>query len=102
MKMWGVFIGMILYDVVCMAGGGRNPITPRFLRYFNCITINEFDDDAMITIFKTIMDWHILARYTITLCDFLYQIVDKSVLVCRLFSGSMCISFIIIIKKDVA
>ncbi len=36
-------------------GGGRNPVTPRLIRYFNVITYTEMDDDSMFLIFNTIM-----------------------------------------------
>ncbi|TPX70976.1 hypothetical protein CcCBS67573_g06369 [Chytriomyces confervae] len=43
-------------------GGGRNPITSRFLRHFNMITITNFDDPTLDKIFKTVLDWHFTTK----------------------------------------
>jgi len=52
-----------LVDILMVAamgppGGGRNSITPRFMRHFNIISIDSFDEETMRNIFNPICDWH--------------------------------------------
>ena len=38
-------------------GGGRNPITSRYLRHYNVVAVTDFSDESLQRIFVTIMEW---------------------------------------------
>lgn len=39
-------------------GGGRNEVTDRFLRHMQIICLDSFEDNTLVKIFSTILDWH--------------------------------------------
>ncbi|KAG2482389.1 hypothetical protein HYH03_018685 [Edaphochlamys debaryana] len=43
-------------------GGGRNPITPRYARHFNLVSIVDFDEPTLARIFSTLLAWHLDAK----------------------------------------
>ena len=58
-------------------GGGRNPITARFVRHFNLIGVTSFENVTMRKIFGTILDWHFKRR---NFADQIKGLQDKLVL----------------------
>lgn len=51
-------IDVLLVAAMGPPGGGRNHITSRFVRWFNVIGIDSFDEKTMTKIFSDIMSWH--------------------------------------------
>ncbi|KAJ3389327.1 Dynein heavy chain 7, axonemal [Entophlyctis sp. JEL0112] len=59
-------------------GGGRNPVTSRFLRHFNTITITNFDDMTLDRIFRTVLDWHFLKGFSADIANLSKSIIDAT------------------------
>ncbi|XP_051171696.1 dynein axonemal heavy chain 7-like, partial [Leptopilina boulardi] len=58
-------LNLIEIQLMCAMGppvGGGKDVTPRFKRHFFVLTISEFEDDVMITIFSKIVLWHLDTR----------------------------------------
>lgn len=58
---------MKLVDIQFLAamgppGGGKNPITERFLRHFNVIGVTTFSDETMSRIFSSLVSFYLKAN----------------------------------------
>lgn len=57
-------------------GGGRNPVTNRYLRHFSVVSITAFDNAAMTTIFSSLVDWWLRKfQYQPSICKLNKQVV---------------------------
>ncbi|KAL3693679.1 hypothetical protein R1sor_007330 [Riccia sorocarpa] len=72
-------------------GGGKNPVTNRYLRHFNVLVVTAFSDATMQRIFSTLVDfWMKRARYSPAIVKLraplvnatieIYQVVQKELL----------------------
>ncbi|XP_056131285.1 dynein axonemal heavy chain 12 [Lampris incognitus] len=52
-------IDLQLISAMGPPGGGRNAVTPRFLRHFNICSINAFSDDTMVRIFSNVVAFYL-------------------------------------------
>jgi hypothetical protein len=48
----------LLIGALAPPEGGRNNITPRFVRHFNVLSIESFQEDLMRSIFLPVLTWH--------------------------------------------
>lgn len=60
---------MKLVDVLFISsmgppGGGRNDVTPRFLRHLNLISIMDFDDETLLGMFTLHYTFTVIKRFT--------------------------------------
>merc|ERR1719460_1648656 len=54
---WRTIIDTNLLCAMGPPGGGRNHLTPRFLRHLNLLCFVDFDDSTLVRIFTSITDW---------------------------------------------
>jgi len=59
---WKHIVDTVVVSAMGPPGGGRNHVTPRFMRHFNIMCFAEFDSPTLIRIFSTIVDWYFMGN----------------------------------------
>ncbi|KAA6419936.1 MAG: dynein heavy chain axonemal [Trebouxia sp. A1-2] len=54
---WRSIVDVLFCAAMGPPGGGRNNVTPRYLRHFNLIAISDFDDETYSHIYTSIIGW---------------------------------------------
>ncbi|KAL3161683.1 hypothetical protein ABBQ38_008782 [Trebouxia sp. C0009 RCD-2024] len=54
---WRSIVDVLFCAAMGPPGGGRNNVTPRYLRHFNLIAISDFDDETYAHIYTNIIGW---------------------------------------------
>ncbi len=57
-KVWKSIVDTTMVTAQGPAGGGKNVVTPRFIRHFQIFCFAEFNDVTLKRIFNTIVKWH--------------------------------------------
>jgi dynein heavy chain len=60
-------------------GGGRNPITPRYIRHFNLLWMTDYAPQSLERIFQTIFSWHFNDQFPSECTGLCKQIVASTI-----------------------
>lgn len=75
-------------------GGGRNPVTPRFLRHFNIVSVATFNDDTMTRIFSSIVNIY----FRVSLIHFRSRARASSQSTKEIIAYAYCLNCVLIIS----
>jgi dynein heavy chain len=87
------FRNLVDVHLVCAMGppgGGRNPVTERFLRHMHQISTTPFDEATMQDIFSTIINWHLTSKgFSADICGAGNKIVTATKEIYRLAESKL-------------
>lgn len=75
---WKYVDNVVLCTICAPPGGGRNPLNPRFTRHFSMMFIPTTTENAMRTIFTSILDGF-LAEFPSTIANLSTSVVQASI-----------------------